>query len=56
MTINRGLDKIWYMPIVEYNVAVKNNTDLYVIIHKDYIMFLEKLIIEQYIESVIPLL
>lgn len=45
MTINRGLDKVWYMHIVEYNVAVKNNTDLYVIIQKDDTMFCENSII-----------
>lgn len=37
MIISRGLNTTWYMHIVEYNVAIKNNIHLYVIIQKDYI-------------------
>lgn len=39
MSINRGIDKLWYVHIVEYNVAIKKNADLYVMIYIDYTVY-----------------
>lgn len=49
MTVNRGLDKLWCTHIVEYDVAVENNADVYVVIQRDYLIecSLKKHVIEQ---------
>lgn len=38
MTVNRGLDELWCAHIVEYDVAVESNADVYVLIQRDYLI------------------